>query len=197
MGSKSEARAARKALAEEARKAKQARFIANVRENTAPRVAEEPDVLTRPRMAPHLLRELNAAINRPKVVEEGSRYAEFVTWCQKRADLEGSWTWGEDRLWGEAEWQQTIAPAFQEFARLTWGEVAALSSESGHRMHHGHEIADLDQEAQSRWRELDLAEFDSVFRFRLGGTRRMWGYIVQAHFHMVWWDRYHKIYPTE
>jgi len=64
-------------------------------------------------------------------------------------------------------------------------------------MHHGHEVSDLVSEAQKRWIALDLEQFDSVFRFRLGGTKRVWGYIVQAHFHIVWWDRLHSIYPSE
>jgi hypothetical protein len=88
-------------------------------------------------------------------------------------------------------------PPFDEFERLTWQEVDKASSESGHKMHHGHEVADLRDEAQDRWRALDLEQYDTTFRFRLGGTRRVWGFIVQAHFHAVWWDRNHKIYPTE
>lgn len=27
--------------------------------------------------------------------------------------------------------------------------------------------------------------------------RLAWGFIVQAHFHFVWWDREHSLYPTE
>jgi len=46
---------------------------------------------------------------------------------------------------------------------------------------------------KDRWRELDLEQFESIFRFRLGDQkRRTWGFIVQAHFHMVWWDRNHS-----
>jgi hypothetical protein len=81
-------------------------------------------------------------------------------------------------------------------AQLTWGEVDQFSSDAGHKMHHGHEISDLVEEAQERWRRLGLEQYDSVFRFRLGGTRRFWGVIVQGHFYGVWWDRVHAIYPV-
>jgi hypothetical protein len=80
---------------------------------------------------------------------------------------------------------------------LTWQEIDRQASGSGHKLHHGHEIGDLIVEAQERWAHLELDEYDAVFRFRIGGQKkRAWGYIVQAHFHFVWWDRNHSIYPT-
>jgi hypothetical protein len=36
-----------------------------------------------------------------------------------------------------------------------------------------------------------------MFRFRLAGERRLWGYRVGRTFHVVWWDWDHKVYPTE
>ena len=66
-------------------------------------------------------------------------------------------------------------------------------------MHHGHELTDLHDEAQERWLlELDLDEFsDNIFRFRLGNTQRAWGYILQAHFFLVWYERNHIIYTVD
>ena len=91
-----------------------------------------------------------------------------------------------------------IEPQLKDFSKLTWGEIDSFSSDSGHKMHHDHEVSDLINEAQDRWRKLDLEQFESIFRFRLGGQkRRAWGFVVQAHFHLVWWDRNHSLSPTE
>lgn len=159
-----------------------------------PRMAEEPEAPIAPRVAPHLARELEKDSS-PKTVY-GSRFSELVSWCITRIDQEGHWSWGEPRAWTELEWTRTIHPKFKEFEQKTWAEIDQMASGEGHKMHHGHEITDLVLDAQERWKELDLEEFDDVFRFRLGNKKRAWGYIVQAHFFMVWWERNHKIYVT-
>lgn len=197
MGKRSEARAQRKALAQEKFEASKAALIAKVNNDQQPRQIAVPSTNDVPRLAPHLARAAAEAEKAPKAAKDGSRFNSRVTWCITRADQDDNWSWGEPRAWLQDEWEFTIHPPFQQFAQLTWQEIDQFSSESGHKMHHGHEVGDLISEAQQRWRALDLEQYESVFRFRLGGTRRAWGYIVQAHFHMVWWDREHSIYPTE
>lgn len=152
-----------------------------------------------PRLAPHLERDEAVLAERaPKVASGDGRFAKMMTWCHTRADTADHWSWGEPRAWTEHEWGSVISPLLNQFAQLTWQEIDAYSSGSGHKMHHGHELSDLIDEAQKRWLALDLEQFDSVFRFRIGGQRsRAWGFILQAHFHLVWWDREHSIYPTD
>lgn len=89
-----------------------------------------------------------------------------------------------------------ISLALSQFESLTWAEIEALSSSSGHRMHHLQDVSTLVEEAQLRWLELNLEEFDTAFRFRLGNKRRFWGFRVQGHFFGVWWDREHRLYPV-
>jgi len=57
----------------------------------------------------------------------------------------------------------------------------------------------LDPSAQGdlRKRKLDETFGDEMFRFRLGGTARLWGFRANRTFHVVWWDPLHKVYPTE
>lgn len=132
----------------------------------------------------------------PRTAATGSRMAARVSWCVRRRDVDGAWTWGDARNWSDAEWNETIAPAFGEFEKLTWGEVQGQVSGAGHLMHHEQEISTIADEAQRRWLELDLEEFDTLFRFRLGNRRRFWGFVLEGHFFGVWWDRSHRIYPT-
>ena len=199
MGKKSEERAQRKALKQEKFEASKAALIAKVDIEQSPRQAVALTQNEAPRLAPHLARAADLQAEKaPKAIKDGSRFGSRVTWCITKADRQDHWSWGEARQWSQDEWTTVIHPPFQQFEQLTWQEVDQFSSDTGHKMHHGHEVGDLIPEAQSRWRELDLEQYDSVFRFRLGGQkRRAWGFIVQAHFHFVWWDREHSIYPTE
>jgi hypothetical protein len=194
---KSDARRERKRLKVEKFEQQKQKLLQQVQSNDNPRIAAEPLGAANPRVAPHIARLLENQDKQPKATAVGSRFNLKVTWCTKKADLNGRWSWGEERKWTDEEWAQVIEPPFLNFAQLTWQEVDKHASESGHKMHHGHEISDLVDEAQLRWIDINLGEFDTVFRFRIGGTKRVWGYIVQAHFHIVWWDRHHSIYPTE
>ena len=198
MGRRSEERERRKALSAEKFEAAKAALIARVVIEQQPKVLVEPIERAQPRLAPHLARAADAAEmgKNPKAIKDGSRFACKVTWCANKADREGKWSWGELRDWDNAEWDEVIQPPFRFFEQLTWGEIDSLSSESGHKMHHDHDLGDLVPEAQDRWRHMDLEQFDVLFRFRLGGTRRAWGYVAQAHFHLVWWERNHSIYPV-
>jgi hypothetical protein len=197
MVSKREARERRQAIAREKFDAHKATLIDRINQDPLPRIAVIPAEHREPRLPPHQRRAADLAIRSPVVVEDGSRFRQRVTWCHSKADLESKWSWGEPRSWSQEEWERIIHPPFVSFSNLTWQEIDAFSSESGHKMHHGHEVGDLIIEAQRRWLTLDLEQFESIFRFRLGGTKRVWGYIVQSHFHIVWWDRSHSIYPTE
>ena len=174
-------------------------LLSKVGADPQPRQIVVPSINDAPRLAPHLARAVAAEAERtPRAIQDGSRFGSRVTWCRSKADQRDHWSWGEPRQWNQEEWDSIIHPPFKQFEQLTWQEIDQFSSDCGHKMHHGHEVGDLIEEAQDRWRQLDLEQYDSVFRFRLGGQKcRAWGFIVQAHFHFVWWDRQHSIYPTE
>ena len=198
MGKRSELREVRRKEKLRKFEEQKAATLAKVLSNDNPRFAEEPKARSAPRLAPHLARELEKERERtPVAMFDGSRYAHRVTWCISCADQADQWSWGDLRAWEPKEWDETILPSFTQFSSLTWGEIDRQASDTGHKLHHGHEIQDVCAEAQERWRQLGLDQYDSVFRFRLGNTKRAWGYILQAHFFMIWWDRTHSIYPTE
>lgn len=37
---------------------------------------------------------------------------------------------------------------------------------------------------------------DSIARFRLSGTKRLYGFLVDNEFHLLWWDPNHKVWPS-
>ncbi|NER20972.1 MAG: hypothetical protein F6J96_09720 [Symploca sp. SIO1C2] len=124
-----------------------------------------------------------------------------LTWCTTMSDLEGEWSWQEQRCWTEEEWQTQILPNFSLLEKSTWSEILfeQKTPAKGNKSvpkHHHQELTTLIQEAQDRWIEIGLEEYDTAFRFRFTGTIRAWGIKLQGHFYLIWWERYHKIYPV-
>jgi hypothetical protein len=122
-----------------------------------------------------------------------------MEWCSKQADLEGKWSWGQQRQWSSQEWDSIIKPNLETFSNLTWSEILAQTTgDNGrHRKHHDMEISLICTEAQNRWQDIELSEYDTIFRFRLGGRERLWGYRELQKFNLIWWDPTHQIYVTD
>lgn len=166
-----EARIARKIEKELAQKKKQARFVEAVAPQPAgkkPRAKENPN----------------------------SIFSMTVAWDCDDPDVAGVWSWGVERQWSTETWDSTILPKLQEFERLTWGEVDQASSGSSHKMHHNMDCGDLCYEAVNRLFEIEKIE-DTIFRFRLGGRERLWGFRYLNKFSILWFDPTHQIYPVD
>lgn len=162
--------------------------------DSSPKIKCLPDVEKRPNVDAQL-----GSLSVPKqakVVHDGSRFGFLMTWCARHADNIGNWPWGEARLWGDQEWEDTILTGLNSYEGLDWKEIHSMNSDTGHLMHHDHDISDLCNEAVDRWLELNLDQFEVVFRFRLGNKKRAWGIELQGHFYLIWYERDHKIYPV-
>lgn len=124
-----------------------------------------------------------------------------LTWCTTHSDIDGNWSWNESRAWTDDEWLNDIKPNFNALERNTWQELLhehKVPARGGKHVpkNHPQEIHTLVTEAQSRWLELGLDQYDTAFRFRFGGTVRAWGIKLHGHFYLVWWERHHKVYPV-
>jgi hypothetical protein len=78
---------------------------------------------------------------------------------------------------------------------LTWREIRQLTA-GGHRRHHFQPVESVCQEAQNRFEDLQL-DLEQLFRLRHGSTLRIWGHLVGPVFRIIWYDRQHRVYPTE
>jgi hypothetical protein len=103
-------------------------------------------------------------------------------------------------------WQVTeadivmIVDFLSEMERLTWKEIRAQLT-GGQRRGAKHKfipVTSLCPIAQRRLIELELDEFEQMFRFRLGNMGRLWGVIAEDDhvFYPVWWDPGHKVCPS-
>jgi hypothetical protein len=89
-----------------------------------------------------------------------------------------------------------------EMGRLSWGEIEAqmTGGYNRHKKHHDQPVDSLtSQEAKEAIARETLDETfgDSIFRFRLQGEQRLWGFRNESTFHVLWWDPDHKIYESE
>lgn len=89
-----------------------------------------------------------------------------------------------------------------EMAKLTWGQIEGQrvgTKDGSRRRNHSQEIRRLTSAAQKDLMKRQLPEMfdDTMFRFRLSGEQRLWGFRKRNVFHIVWWDPEHKVYPTE
>lgn len=94
-----------------------------------------------------------------------------------------------------------------EFLRLmaqsTWAEIESMRTggKDRHKKHHDQEVdaPPFDPQAVKDLEKAKLGqEFgETMFRFRLGGEKRLWGFRDQAIFHVVWWDPDHEVCRSE
>jgi hypothetical protein len=122
--------------------------------------------------------------------EEKFSNACHLTWCTTISDLEGEWSWKEQRCWSEGEWQNQILQNFSLLEQSTWSEILfeqKTPAKGGRHVskNHHQELITLTEEAQNRWIEIGLEEYDTAFRFRFTGTVRAWGIKLQGHFYLI------------
>lgn len=117
----------------------------------------------------------------------------------RMAFLDLTWT-------GEWSWQvepstvRKILAFLQDMERLTWTEIRAQLTGGYRRRGPKHKFIPADhlcEAAKRRLIELELDEFDQLFRFRLGNMERLWGVVDGEVFYPVWWDPDHKVCPVK
>ena len=93
---------------------------------------------------------------------------------------------------------ETIINKLKDYEGMTWDEII---KETGGKKHgnnnHYENISDLIPEAQNRWKELHLEEYDRIFSLRLTGLQRLYGILLNGVFKIVWFDPKHEIYKTQ
>ncbi len=148
---------------------------------------------------PKAIKGLDPAPKTPKALaklisEDGQRLRPLFNLSLVDRTYSGIWGW---HLLSDVD-ARRVLDLMCDMAALTWNEVRQQTS-SGHKRHHYQEVSSLCPEARDRVIEQGLDDMsERMFRFRLDGSGRLWGYeIGDGVFHIVWWDPDHKVYPTE
>jgi hypothetical protein len=124
-----------------------------------------------------------------------SIYQMVMEWSPNAADCHGNWSWGP-RTWTFSDWSSIILPKLRSFETMKWHEIEAAITDNGHRMHHSMPVESICDECQTRLLELEKID-DDIYRFRLGNSRRLWGFRILQVFELLWYDPLHRVYPTD
>lgn len=118
-------------------------------------------------------------------------YQENFRWSQRSMDHEFSGEWDWNLTSKEA---RLILSTLEEMSEKTWDEIAKeTSGRKGRAKAHPQSLDDIVSTARDRLPQLKL-EVEELYRIRLGYSERLWGYRKRGCFHVLWYDRDHKIY---
>lgn len=132
----------------------------------------------------------------PAVTDAKSIDPEPFAWSADAIDHEysGEWDWHLNPK--EAK---DVLDVLANLSLSTWAEVKAQmvnSKSKSHKKHHDQSVDSICKAARDRLDELQI-NVERVFRLRHGNMIRIWGYMDRAVFQIVWFDRNHRVCPTE
>lgn len=109
-------------------------------------------------------------------------------------DKNPSWNFAscDDEFWpfteqsiGSCFWNE-ILPFFRNLESMKWKEILL----EGKKQHHSIDVRSLNSVASKRLSNRYI-EQDSIYSLRLTGTHRVYGYIINGVFHILWYDPDH------
>lgn len=125
-----------------------------------------------------------------------SRMQMKMMWSSERKDIVGRWSWGQFRNWGKPFWRKTLLPFLKSYEKKSWAEIEKETAGADRRFK-SYDVFCICQEAQRRLQCIDLDDMEVISRFRLGNMERLYGFICQHVFFVLWWDPDHRIYPSD
>lgn len=123
---------------------------------------------------------------KPKIRENPESYFDWTpSWNFSKCDLEyEKWSLKKSNIFSE------IIPKLISFEQRKWSDIV-----SDKKHNHWIDCKELSKEAQNRLSEIKLY-YDSLFSLRLTGTLRLFGYIENGIFYIIWYDPNHEVSPT-
>ncbi|TGK11361.1 hypothetical protein EHO60_03335 [Leptospira fletcheri] len=121
---------------------------------------------------------------------------------EDKVDHEGEWSWGVERNWNNNKQSSEIISNFKRnYINKYWKDIYSEKYNSqnkpSRRKHIHYSVKKICFEAQKRLLEIALDDFHEIFRFRLTGKFRLYGFTCGDTFLVVWHDPEHKIYPIK
>lgn len=81
----------------------------------------------------------------------------------------------------------------RSFESMKINEIFAVGSEHGK----SYPVEDLPTSVQKRLTALGRDDETEVARLRCGGKPRLYGFLRENVFHVLWWDPEHQVYPSK
>lgn len=107
-------------------------------------------------------------------------------WRLSAIDVDGPFGWRRlSSAEGERIWRRLAA-----YERLTWDEIL------GHH-NHRNSVGGFSRAARDRLRELNLDDYEELVSLRVTGRNRIYGFLDENAYHILWWDPDHQVYPSQ
>lgn len=107
-------------------------------------------------------------------------------------EYSGAWSWFTHQEAGAL-----LLPFLREISQHSWHDVCRWR-EHGRLIHHEQPVDTVCPAAQERYVDLGLERRGgNLFRFGMGYTERLWGFVNEGVFYMLWWDAKHQVCPFE
>lgn len=112
-----------------------------------------------------------------------------LVWRFADADHEGPWA-----VAGAAEGGvlQGLLQAMGDFESMTIRELFHTGKEPGKQ----YDVPALPSATLARLTELEREDETKIARLRITGERRLYGFLRENVFHVLWWDPHHEVYPS-
>ena len=126
-------------------------------------------------------------------------YDQLIVFSYDKKDCDGTWSWGMSRNWEEENEYKTKIEEFHKnyHNNKSWGEALEETTGPPNKRRKKHVFYPLDRiikEAHNRLVELNMDDFESIFRFRLSGKFRFFGCVIGNVFLVIWHYPNHEIY---
>lgn len=86
----------------------------------------------------------------------------------------------------------TLIDKLRSFESMTIGEIFTPGSEHGKR----YDPAEMPSAARNRLTEINRDDETEIVRLRCGNKPRLYGFLREHVFHILWWDPEHQVWPT-
>ena len=123
------------------------------------------------------------------LLPSGDRSEERICWRFTHLDPEGPWCLAgleQSEILG-------LLTAMSQFESQTINELFHKGEWPGKC----HDVATLpNKQAHERLSELGLADQTKIWKLRINGPGRVYGFLTGNVFHVVWWDPKHEVWPS-
>jgi hypothetical protein len=137
----------------------------------------------------------------PQAVSDSQPKQAVVLDINQEAVLDRKLVWRFNQIDREGTWSPAnitppeIANLFDKmasFESMTLGEIFAPGSEHGK----SYEVAGMPAHSQKRLQDLERDDETEIVRLRCGGAPRLYGFLREHVFHVLWWDPRHEVWPS-
>ncbi|MGW2920371.1 hypothetical protein ACWDBF_21270 [Streptomyces angustmyceticus] len=124
------------------------------------------------------------------MLPSSSSSTDRVCWRFTHLDREGPWG---------------LAGLDHEAILTLLGEMVKFESQTINELFHRgewpgkcHDVPALpNRVALARLEAMGLPDMTKIWKLRIGGPGRLWGFLVGNVFHVIWWDPRHEVWPSK